>query len=427
MHLLKSDTHLGKVLAYYFLLILFGFPISAVWSVMLGIDSIGSYIYRIISLIFIFYIIFLGIYQGKFRILPRYILTLILFCILLYTRVIVDVIVRKIPFYFQDDNFYILFFSTNTLFSVIIISCLIKHLDYSIFSKLSYIALIISSLQLLLYVLYTFGLSPELFQTRVVVLKSNPDASDTVYILNPITFALVGQQLSMISLTYLIFNQNTIWKNIHHLASFSLGFIVLLLGGSRGPILNTTFIFFILIFVKNFQNKNLLLFLKYTIGIIIFISAILLFIDIDTLENIEAIRRLFNTVDTINNTDKEERVFEYSAAWSQFLESPLWGDQYVNNFDNYYAHNIFLELLMATGVIGTFLFLLFFANYIKAQFSVLYQTIPTPVLSIYTLSISAFLLSLTSGSLYLNPEFWFFVLFVCSYHKNYVSLGNTIV
>lgn len=425
MSFINSDKHLGRVLAYYFILIIFGFPICAVWSVSIGIDSIGSYIYRIISLVLIFYILFLGIYQKKIFILPRYIITLIVFCLLLYIRVIFDVIARGIPFFFQDDNFYILFFSSNTLLPVIIVSCLLKYFDYTTFAKLSYIAVLISSLQLLIYVLYTFGLSPEIFQTRIVVLRSNPESADNSYILNPITFALVGQQLSMVSITYLIFNKNNKIQKIQFLASFFIGFIVLLLGGSRGPILTTLLVFFILIFVKNYKSKNLLTFLKYIIGFIIIIFSLFLFIDNDTLENIEALRRIFNTVDTINNTDKEERVYEYAAAWNQFLENPIIGDQYVNNFDNYYAHNIFLELLMATGIIGTFLFLLFFVHYLKALLKVLYQEIPPSMLSIYILSISAFLLSMTSGSLYISLDFWLFILAVCGYDKvTFTSLKN---
>lgn len=417
MNFISSSQHLGKVLAYYFILIIFGFPICAVWSVAIGIDSIGSYAYRIISLILIFYIFFLGLHQKRFFIIPKYILSLIIFCLLLYIRVLFDVIVRGIPFYFQTDNFYIIFFSSNTLLPVIIVSCLLKYFDYSTFAKLSYITLLISSLQLLIYVLYTFGFSPEIFQTRIVVLRSNPESADNIYILNPITFSLVGQQLCIVSITYLIFNKNKNLQKILFFASFFIGFISLLLGGSRGPILVTVFIFFISIFIKIYQSKNSTTFFKYFTSIATIIILLFLFIDYDTLEHIEAIQRIFNTIDTINNTDKEERVHEYAAAWNQFLENPILGDQYVNSFDNYYAHNIFLELLMATGLIGAFLFSLFFIHYFKALTKAISQKIPPAILSIYILSISTFLSNMTSGSLYLSLNFWLFTLSVCGYDK----------
>ncbi|WP_028669125.1 O-antigen ligase family protein [Runella zeae] len=416
MSFLFSNKHLSHIASIYIISIICGFPISAFWSVMIGIDSMGSYIYRVLCILLLAYLFFLGILQKKFTKLPRYTLPILIFSFIIYVRVMVDVLVRGIKFYEQEDSFFILFFIHNTISAVFIFCFLLESIDFSFLGKWLFISLLISNLQLLYYVINEFGFSPAIFQTRIVVNKSDETEG---FILNPITFALVGQQLTAISIGHLLFNKDLKVKKYLYYISFVIGFILLLLGGSRGPILNMILVISFFLFVKNFKAKSLKNLLKYLATTTIIIAALIIFIGNETLENIEAFRRVITTIDNINNTDNEERVFEYSAAWSQFLQSPLIGDQFVNNFDSYHAHNIFLEVLMATGLIGAFFFFFFIRDYFKALYKVLFVDIPPSILSVYALSITIFLLGLTSGTLYLNLDLWLSLLAVIGYSKSY--------
>ncbi|MDF7820176.1 O-antigen ligase family protein [Runella sp. MFBS21] len=383
---------------------------------MIGIDSMGSYIYRAFCILLLAYLFFLGILQRKFTKLPRYTLPILIFSFIIYVRVMVDVLVRGIKFYEQDDSFFILFFIHNTISAVFVFCFLLESIDFSFLGKWLFISLLISNLQLLYYVANEIGFSSALFQNRIVVRKSDETEG---FILNPITFALVGQQLTVISISHLLFNHDLKEKKYLYYLSLTIGFILLVLGGSRGPMLNTFLVLSFFLLVKNIKTKSLMNLFKYFIITIVIILILITFIDPQILESIEAFRRIITTVDNINNTDNEERVFEYAAAWNQFLENPLIGDQFVNNFDSYHAHNIFLEVLMATGLVGAFFFFFFIRDYFKAIYKIFFIDIPPSILSIYAISITIFLLGLTSGTLYLNLDLWLSLLAVIGYSKRY--------
>ena len=105
----------------------------------------------------------------------------------------------------------------------------------------------------------------------------------------------------------------------------------------------------------------------------------------------------------------EERDFLYANAWADFLESPLFGNSYVVSIGAASPHNVFLESLMAVGLLGT----AFFSIVLLRAFAALWKLINGSMGQFgYTLALSALclmILGLTSYSIGQSPDLWIFV------------------
>ena len=107
----------------------------------------------------------------------------------------------------------------------------------------------------------------------------------------------------------------------------------------------------------------------------------------------------------------EARRFSFYGAWNDFLTSPIIGNHFVGSYDNFYPHNIILEVMMSLGVVGLFIFLriilrvyINFRNVFTGKFN-------TQTLHLFLFGLCFILISLTSGSIVASPEFWaFFIL-----------------
>src|SRR5690606_13694819 len=101
----------------------------------------------------------------------------------------------------------------------------------------------------------------------------------------------------------------------------------------------------------------------------------------------------------------------------QFLQSPLVGDSFLiseGEFRGYYPHNLILESLMTTGIIGTFFFFIWLFGTIKKSYLVLRYDLAYGWLPL--LFIQYFAFGLTSKSFYTNYLFWFFGFLVINFY-----------
>jgi len=101
----------------------------------------------------------------------------------------------------------------------------------------------------------------------------------------------------------------------------------------------------------------------------------------------------------------DQRPLLFKSAWEQFLSYPILGDQYLSRYANYYPHNIFLEVLMALGIIGGIIFILiiFFA---VRKASVILRNYNEDIFIPFLLLITLVLAGMTSGSLFTGVGLW---------------------
>ena len=100
----------------------------------------------------------------------------------------------------------------------------------------------------------------------------------------------------------------------------------------------------------------------------------------------------------------------FDSAIRQFKEHPIFGDAFVTkyfNLYNSYSHNLILDVLMATGIIGFIFFggMLYFI--ILRSKSIVYMIKVSANFSVYLLLFAAhFLSGMVSGGLFMSNGFW---------------------
>lgn len=97
----------------------------------------------------------------------------------------------------------------------------------------------------------------------------------------------------------------------------------------------------------------------------------------------------------------------FAGAWGQFLEHPLFGRYVVEMQFHFYPHNIFLESLMALGVIGSLPFAAHIVLALRATVGII-RSGKFPLAAVLTavLFIREAIAGLASGSLWGNSVFW---------------------
>ena len=110
--------------------------------------------------------------------------------------------------------------------------------------------------------------------------------------------------------------------------------------------------------------------------------------------------------DTLQDEASNDRIAMMYGAWAQFTEQPLLGSHFVELRFYTYPHNIFLESLMATGIVGAGLLL---ANLAAAMLAALRVISASPSLAWIGLIYLQYVVNgMVSGSLYFDTTFWAF-------------------
>lgn len=233
-------------------------------------------------------------------------------------------------------------------------------------------------------------------------------------VINTILVSFMGEVLFLFSAFLLLKGWFPV-KKTFIIAALLLGILNLVMGASRGPMLGAlagvVFLFyaFLPLYLKIKRSK------VYTIVFFI-IGIVILAQKVDLKENFESFNRIFIFIEnrqSIVNV-KEARDYEWSAAWQQFLENPIFGDKIINDYDQYYPHNIYLEVLQSVGIVGA---IPFFAGLIMSFFKLMRQkkdALPYVI-------IPNIIAGLFSGSLYSNVGFWISIALI-----NSTTLKNDI-
>jgi O-antigen ligase len=129
---------------------------------------------------------------------------------------------------------------------------------------------------------------------------------------------------------FLFFKTQNIYRLIYAFAGFPLGFYIVMISGSRGPLLYTILTVYVYVFFADVFKKN-----KRAINTIAILSLFVLVLNYRLLVSIIAI--------------------------DQFLKAPIFGDYFVltsGELKGLYPHNIILEAFMTLGLTGAIPFLI---------------------------------------------------------------------
>lgn len=225
-------------------------------------------------------------------------------------------------------------------------------------------------------------------------------AIPSIFAIYYISIGHLGTSLFIISLFYLLFAKNAATPQKYiFIFGLLLGAATVVNLTARSPFLALGVVAFYLILIKRkwiFYALFVLL-LAVVIGMVFYFGS-------HYPESKSFATRTYNWLflgDNSLRTPLFERGFEI------FIKNPIFGGR-IQYEDGMYPHNIFLELLMATGIIGTILYVIRFLPVLKSLKIFLSDRFNAYYILAFALFLQYFVLVLTSYNLYSVPEFLHF-------------------
>ena len=402
-------------ITWLFLLTVFGLPIVMFIPIILHQNTTQfSIIYRgfcvFLSLILI---IPINDYNYKKSQISKYYYFLLVFWIIYLFRIVYDLEFKnliEINPNISNPNIIYLFAFLVTFLPLITIHIKRDFIDIDQIERLIIPVVFVQVFLIIieLYINYGSNIS-QLFSDRYNYIKgenTNP--------LNPISISRAGAVLALLAV-YNYFIKNSI-NFLMFMMLFFMGVFTLAIGGSRGPAL----VFIIILLGLIILKPKILINYRLLIIVILLIFAYIIF---DFSFDLSVINRLDET--TKIGIQKDTRYHHWLSAISQFASNPVIGDQIFEKYIGTYPHNIVLEVLMATGILGFIPFSIIMFQTIKKSIHILKANESNG--SIVILFYCYFLFSLSSGSIYFSPELWIIIgiiLFISNFSiYNKISIG----
>lgn len=384
-----KKSNLIQILVF---LLNFGLPIFMVIPIISGTNTTPYMI--LLRLIILIVSAILVLFSGRFKTRELNIITVSFFVFWFFylLRIIADVFIH--PIIVTNENTDLSKVVSFAVFMCFLPSCAIylnrSKINLEVLSgKLLLWFFVESFIVFCLLVVYFQGNIFDVFNDRSLITHG-----ELFFPINPITISRIGASLVMASVySFSVFHTLKWWK---FLIFFLFGFVLLALGGSRGPIISLAAVL-LLLSARSFYKIKLYINVILIILMVVFTSTWVDFSKLDVISRI---------VD-LQSGENFDRLGHWNSAVNQFLENPVFGDKIFDNYLGTYPHNILLEVLMSVGLIGVIFFGLF--------------TIPLIIRSIHlilfvkggggligALFLLYFFFSLSSSSLYFSVEFWCF-------------------
>lgn len=347
---------------------------------------------------------------------------ILIFWIIYTIRLLYDTQVVDVSFKNDDFKFYTMTFGSCLLPTVATILTT-KYVVLQQAKRFFFATILLSNISILLIVLKIYGsLNPIVVATRVNFLVEASNGKE-FSILNPITIGIFGETLGLFSIACILFFKNSFSKNLFYFFTTLIGIFVLALGASRGSTLS--FLLLLVLLILSYLiivKKTPVFFTRFSItmfALILFLVQVVL--PRINFEELEIFQRIIKMLDQRSQGKKEVRDYQWESAWNLFLDNPIIGSRFLDDY-NFYPHNVYLESLMATGIIGS---TVFFSSIFLGLWLVLCTVLNKDLIIIFGLLLMILLLSnLTSGSLFYSVNLWMMLAFICSIQKSQSVLFN---
>ncbi len=347
MRLIKKDFFKDKAIPFLYSFGIFGFPFMSFFPVFLGVES------RPISMTMRAVVVMASLYVlfpiKKSVIFNQYFILFLIFWIMYTLRIAYTYMMANELVFFMS-NFMFISFAYGACFlpSAALFSSLQKQQwDAEIIFDATFIVIFIATISSV-YLSFKMGLE-----------QSESVGRMSTSVLNPITLGHTGVSLLLLSLYHLI-SKRKVKKsnNFLYIAGVLVGILAALSAASKGPIV--AFVAVLLLYVIfTLKPRKVMTFTYFGL-----IAALFVWQSLDFLEEkfgLNAFKRFEGLLGVAGGTSKDmstdSRVHHIHDAWNQFLSNPLLGSGIVEQNSGYYPHNIYLESLMSTGLIGGIIFI----------------------------------------------------------------------
>lgn len=320
-------------------------------------------------------------------------------------RLIYDIFARGLILPLQSPLYINGYYFGLTVLPCLLIAIAMRPQDVRAFHTLAFWCLVAVNIALLLFTLI-MGIADAAtaFQVRVEA----EGVIEGSAVLNPLYISLAGAMIASVSLGRLAtWPQMSVPVQGFHLVLVMLGAANVLFGASRGPavalILSVVAIIFRGLVVHSTQRGKLqprsLIFLGAAIGGLTFLIA-------SGAIEVNLVERFETMLDDRNGGQLEERDYIYAATIRDFLSAPFLGSAYVIKDSTFFPHNIYLESLMATGVVGSAFLFAATAIFLRRLVNMLLRTDGSDSVPVALMALCLFMFALTSGSINSSPDIW---------------------
>lgn len=405
-----TSTNKGKRNAVFVILLVFFFPVIAIINYFFEVQSgIISKLFRglnviICGILFVEFIIRswnkpkLPLKINKEFVYQKspFLLFFIFWGFYLF-RLYIDLEVNHVVNLAEYTNSYYYIFTIGVTILPMLAAFTINQLDFEYFKMTLHRYLIILNI-LLLFIFIQGKIINPLPDYRFYIMKND------FYYFNAISIAVYGCLLVLTS-----FLGKTL-KLTNYLL-IALGFFIVLTTASRGPILSLLVVLIFYLIVKEKKISIKYLYLLITLSVAVSVNYLISFLfEKEYIAGNPMAHRIRNVLE---DESTKSRIEIYQKGFQQFLDNPYFGSHFLVVDSNMYAHNLLLDILISTGVVGLILlvpiFLLFAQKIITTT-----QYVFVSVIGFYF-----FLNTLTSGACYNMNEFWIiFALILATSFKN---------
>jgi O-antigen ligase len=236
--------------------------------------------------------------------------------------------------------------------------------------------------------------------------------------LNQITLGHLGVSLCLLCL-YLLFSSRTIGKTMKLALMGLVGFGLMIMGlaSSRGPIFAFAMILPFLCAFGFWQKQRLRVFLLMSLLVCSLPFGFRAITELGS--NID--QRVSGTFYDVED-GSESRLDLWQSAWEDFLENPLTGRAFDGRYGTY-PHNLLLESLMTTGIVGGLAFLWILSLGLHAAWNLIRHSVEHAWLGF--LFLQMFVYAMLSGALWGHFGFWYILAAVLSrWHGPCVMLAS---
>lgn len=352
---------------------------------------------RVVLMCLMIFLIIKNIHNGERHFQKVYLPIMILFAMVYMIKVVLtEANYSALSRNWYEYIFYFLSYSVIPFFAF-------AFIDFEKYKKTILDAFILSGFVLGALSLYLYRSILTIGIGRISLIKYQFPNMET---LSPLTLSYSGVLMIFLCVYKLIYEKlKSLWVRVYLYATIILSFIMFFLGASRGSLVVILLCTPFILYHASFRNKSRLLLLFIIVIPLVIYGA-----------EVTGSAIFTRTESTIETGDASGRQQLWVMAYEEFKNHPFFGGRI--EVSGIYPHNIFLELLMATGIFG---FLLLLIVLIKSftrgarmiKYSKIYM-IPTLILinglAQYTFSGSiygAILLFIPMGmiySSYINPQ-----------------------
>jgi len=312
----------------------------------------------------------------------------VVFALVYIARIFVELLGTGKAFHQTPIEYLLYFISFGALPFLLISSLRFNASHYNLIRS----AILFSSLILSLFTLFYYN---KIIGTIGRISQAVTREDNYV---SPLALSYCSTLAIGISLSYMMENKVSIRKKVYLIINMVLSLVPFYLGSSRGSIF-ALFLPFLLIFLcKKNAGKSMRLLMVVAILLVagVYLSVYFGSNIVDRFTSIQS--------DIEEGSTSAIRLSLWREGLEQFMNNPFFGNSLEVDKYQFYPHNLFIEVLLSTGLIGFIPFTLLLFRGFKATINI-FRNYPQYAW-IGVLFLQSFMQNMFSGALYAASWFW---------------------